>query len=189
MNQCVYSYNDAVHMSGSALHLPRMTTGTDLMDDGAMKEIIAVLPYGGCPMPGVATSGQPSAEVWKELARSGFSSVVDLREPDEPRGHDEAGEIARAGLTYFPLPVSHASLGDRQFDVLRDFIRDPKNRPVLIHCQSANRVGALILPYLVLDEHVPIDEAQRRAAAVGLRSPDFAALALDYVKRHAQTEG
>ena len=67
-------------------------------------------------------------------------------------------------------------------------MRDPQIRPVLVYCQSANRVGALFLPYLVLDEHLPFEEAQRRATAVGLRSSDYAALALDYVKRHAQTE-
>ena len=156
------------------------------MDDGAMRTIVALLPYGGCPIPGVATAGQPDAAAWATLARSGFKAVVDLREPSEPRGHDEAREIARAGLRYLALPVSHESLGDRQFDALRDFLRDPLNRPVLVHCQSANRVGALLLPYLVLDAHLPIDEAQRRAVEVGMRSPDYAALALDYVNRHAE---
>ncbi len=189
MNQCIISYNDAVHMSEPPWHLQWMTTGAIPMDDGAMQKIVDVLPYGGCPVPGVATSGQPDAAAWSALARAGFKSVIDLREPGEPRGHDEVGEIARAGLRYLPLPVSHESLGDRQFDALRDFVRDPQNRPVLVHCQSANRVGALMLPYLVLDEHLPIEEARRRAVDVGMRSPDYAALALDYVTRHAKTEG
>lgn len=163
-----------------------MTLGTVPMDDGAMRKIVELLPYGGCPIPGVATAGQPDAAAWSALARSGFKSVVDLREPGEPRGHDEEAEIARAGLRYLALPVSHESLGDRQFDVLRDFLRDPLNRPVLVHCQSANRVGALLMPYLVLDEHLPVEEAHRRAVDVGMRSPDYAALALDYVNRHAE---
>jgi len=159
------------------------------MEESAMRKIVEVLPLGACPIPGVATAGQPDAAAWSALAKAGFKSVIDLREASEPRGHDEVGEIARAGLRYFPLPVSHESLGDRQFDVLRDLLRDPLNRPVLVHCQSANRVGALLLPYLALDEHLPLDEAQRRAVAVGLRSPDYSAMALDYVKRHAQTDG
>jgi hypothetical protein len=45
----------------------------------------------------------------------------------------------------------------------------------------------LLLPYLVLDEHLPIDEARRRAEEIGMRSPDYAALALDYVNRHERT--
>lgn len=189
MHECVSSYNDVVHMGGLLLHLECMTEKSNSLNEADMKEIVALLPYGGCPTRDVATAGQPGAEAWGMLARAGFKSVVDLREPSEPRGHDETGEIARAGLRYLALPVSHESLSDRQFDVLRDFMRDPQHRPVLVHCQSANRVGALILPYLVLDEHVPLEEAQRRAAAVGLRSPDYAAVALDYVTRHTQTEG
>ena len=153
-----------------------------------MKKIVDLLPYGGCPLPDVATSGQPDAAAWAELARAGFKSVIDLREAREPRGHDAAGEIARAGLKYFLLPASHEPLGDRQFDAPREFLRDSANRPALVHCQSANRVGALMLPYLRLDEHVPLDEAQRLADIIGLRSPDYAALALDYVRRHASLD-
>jgi protein tyrosine phosphatase (PTP) superfamily phosphohydrolase (DUF442 family) len=159
------------------------------MEESTMRKIVEVLPFGACPIPGVATAGQPDAGAWSVLARAGFKSVIDLREAAEPRGHDEVGEIASAGLRYFHLPVSHESLGDRQFDVLRDLLRDPLNRPVLVHCQSANRVGALLLPYFALDEHLPLEEAQRRAVAVGMRSPDYIAMALDYVTRHAQTDG
>jgi protein tyrosine phosphatase (PTP) superfamily phosphohydrolase (DUF442 family) len=158
------------------------------MDDAAMRRIIDVLPYGACPLADIATAGQPDASAWGVLAREGFKSVVDLREAIEPRGHDEVGEIARAGLRYLALPVSHESLGDRQFDVLRDFLRDENNRPSVVHCQSANRVGALMLPYLVLDEHIPLEDAKAMATSIGLRSPDYAALALAYVQRHA-TDG
>jgi len=158
------------------------------MDDAAMRRIVDLLPYGACPLGDLATAGQPDARAWGVLAREGFKSVVDLREANEPRGHDEAGEIARAGLQYLPLPVGHDSLGDRQFDVLRDFLSKETNRPALVHCQSANRVGALLLPYLVLDEHIPLEEAKTLAKSIGLRSPDYAALALDYVQRHA-TDG
>ena len=158
------------------------------MDDASIKKIVDLLPYGGCPIADVATAGQPDAAAWGELARAGFKSVVDLREASEPRGHDEPGEIARAGLKYFLLPVSHESLGDRQFDALREFLRDAGNRPTLVHCQSANRVGALMLPYLTLDEHIPLDKAQHMAGVIGLRSPDYAALALDYVRRHASLD-
>src|SRR3954464_1445256 len=165
-----------------------MSLGESRVDDESIRKIAELMPYGSCPLAGVATAGQPSAAAWAELAKAGFKSVVDLREASEPRGHDEPGEIARAGLRYLLLPVSHESLGDRQFDALREFLRDPANRPVLVHCQSANRVGALMLPYLRLDEHIPLDKAQQMANVIGLRSPDYAALALDYVRRHASLE-
>ncbi len=167
----------------------QMSSDSRAFDDAAIRRIASVLPYGACPLPGVATAGQPAAAAWATLSAAGFKAVVDLREPAEPRGHDEVGEIARAGLRYLSLPVSHESLGDRQFDALRAFLSDPLNRPVLVHCQSANRVGALLLPFLALDEQLPIEEAQRRAVDIGLRSPDYAAMALDYIERHARTDG
>jgi protein tyrosine phosphatase (PTP) superfamily phosphohydrolase (DUF442 family) len=159
------------------------------MDEKAMEEVVGLLPYGGCPVEGVATAGQPEAAAWGALARAGFKAVVDLREPDEPRGHDEEGEIARAGLAYLALPVNHDNLGDGQFDALRAFVRDPRNRPVLVHCATANRVGALLLPYFALDEHRSLEEAHRLAVDVGMRSPDYSQLALDYVRRHAPSVG
>jgi protein tyrosine phosphatase (PTP) superfamily phosphohydrolase (DUF442 family) len=162
-----------------------MHSGDEHVDDASIRKIVDLLPYGGCPLADVATAGQPDAAAWEKLARAGFKSVVDLREPSEPRGHDEPGEIARAGLRYLLLPVSHESLRDRQFDALREFLRDPHNRPSLVHCQSANRVGALMLPYLTLDQHIPLDEARRMADVIGMRSPDYVALALDYIKRHS----
>jgi protein tyrosine phosphatase (PTP) superfamily phosphohydrolase (DUF442 family) len=154
------------------------------VNEGSIRKIVDLLPYGGCPLADVATAGQPDAAAWGELARAGFKSVIDLREASESRGHDEPGAVARAGLRYFLLPVSHESLRDQQFDALREFLRDSANRPALVHCQSANRVGALMLPYLTLDEHIPLDKAQLMADTIGLRSPDYAALALDYVRRH-----
>ncbi len=54
--------------------------------------------------------------------------------------------------------------------------------PVLVHCARANRVGALLLPYLVLDEHRSPDEALRIAHDVGLRSDELAKTALDYIR-------
>ncbi|MFI5243332.1 MAG: hypothetical protein ACHQRL_10020, partial [Gemmatimonadales bacterium] len=94
------------------------------MDEGAIEKVVGVLPYGSYPAPGVAGAGQPDAHAWGALAGAGFKAVVDLREPSEPRGHDESREIQRAGLTYLALPVNHDTLGDGQFDALRSFVQN-----------------------------------------------------------------
>ena len=49
-------------------------------------------------------------------------------------------------------------------------------------CASANRVGALLLPYLVLDEHRSPDEALQMAHDVGLRSDVLARTAFDHIR-------
>jgi uncharacterized protein (TIGR01244 family) len=144
------------------------------------------LPYGSCPIDGVAAAGQPDDRMLTELARAGYRTVLDLRAPDEPRGFDEAAAVARAGMQYVPLPVTQATLTDAVFDRFRAVMRDPANRPILVHCASSNRVGALLMPYLMLDEHRSAADALTMARGAGLRSPELAEMARDYAQRHAQ---
>jgi len=142
------------------------------------------LPNGASPIPGVLTAGQPSAAQLSQLAQSGVKTVIDLRSPDEPRGFDEPATARAAGLKYRNIPVTPATLGDQEFDEVRTLLRDENARPVLVHCGSANRVGALLVPYLVLDEKRSREDALRIARDVGLRSDDLARAALSYVGEH-----
>jgi protein tyrosine phosphatase (PTP) superfamily phosphohydrolase (DUF442 family) len=57
-------------------------------------------------------------------------------------------------------------------------------RPLLFHCASANRVGALWLPYRVLDNGITYDAALAEAKQVGLRAPGMETKAKDYIERH-----
>lgn len=139
------------------------------------------LPNGSSPLPGVLTAGQPSASQITQLAQSGVKTVIDLRLPDEPRGFDEPAVVRAAGLTYRNIPVTPGTLGDREFDELRVLLSDESARPVLVHCAAANRVGALLIPYLVLDEKRSLDDALEIAGQIGLRSNDLARAALTYV--------
>lgn len=88
-------------------------------------------------------------------------------------------------MAYVSIPVTQATLGDEQFDAVRKLVGDPARRPIVVHCASSNRVGALLLPYFVLDEKQPLDKAIELAMDAGLRSQELAALALEYVRRHS----
>lgn len=139
------------------------------------------LPNGFSPLPGVLTAGQPSASQVTQLAQSGIKTVIDLRSPDEPRGFDEPAAVRAAGMTYRNIPVTPGTLGEREFDELRALLRDESTRPVLVHCASANRVGALLIPYMVLDGKRSLEDALEIAGEVGLRSTDLARAARTYV--------
>jgi uncharacterized protein (TIGR01244 family) len=154
---------------------------------GPRTDIAAIapgLPNALCPMSDVATAGQPRADHFRRLADAGYKVVIDLRHPDEPRGFDEAAAVREAGLRYENIPVTPPKLGDAEFDRFRTVLRDPANRPALVHCGSANRVGALLIPYFVLDEGRATDEALRLAQQVGLRSQELADVALRYTRSH-----
>jgi uncharacterized protein (TIGR01244 family) len=147
-------------------------------------EVLGAIPNAACPLPGVATAGQPSAAAWPQLAKAGYRTVVDLRATEEPRGHDEPASVRAAGLDYVAIPVSAPTLGDSEFDSFRAVVRAPERRPIFVHCATSNRVGALLLPYFALEEQMPLADATRLAQAAGLRNPELQSIAVDYARRH-----
>ena len=133
------------------------------------------------PLPTVMTAGQPTERQLRQLADAGVATVIDIRPAGEPRGFDEARAVAATGMRYEPLPVTGDTLDARTFDAFRALMRDRGDEPVVVHCASANRVGAVMLPYLVLDEGKSIDEATAMAGRIGLRSPEMLAKARAYL--------
>lgn len=148
-----------------------------------IQEIMPGLANAVCPLPGVVTAGQPAEAQIAHLARAGYRTILDLRAPGEPRGYDEAATVRAAGMEYVNLPVTPQTLDDETFDRFRTLMRDPAKRPVVVHCGSANRVGALLFPYLVLDEGKPSEEAFQMALDIGLRSQELAGMADAYITR------
>ena len=151
----------------------------------ALRALARELPNGAVPVPNVITSGQPSAAALERLNGAGCRTVVDLRGPDEPRGFDEPAVVARLDMTYVSIPVSYNGLGAPEFDRLREVLRSAGDASLLLHCASANRVGALLLPYLVLDAGQERETAFELACAVGLRHPGLAEAAFRYLDAHA----
>jgi uncharacterized protein (TIGR01244 family) len=150
-----------------------------------LDELATSLPYGACPLADIATAGQPTAAQIARAAESGVRTVVDLRAEAEPRGYDEAAAVRAAGMEYVLIPITPATLDDAAFDRFLAVMRDPARRPVLVHCATANRVGGLLMPFLLLDERMPESAALQMAQRIGLRSREYAALATDYARRHA----
>lgn len=149
-----------------------------------IRNLVPGLANAACPLPEVLAGGQPTEAHLEALAQRGFRTVLDLRAPGEPRPYDEPEAVRRLGLEYVNIPVTPDTLADDTFGRFRELMRDRAKRPVVIHCASGNRVGVLLIPYLVLDEGKGIEEAIEAAVEAGLRSQDLAERALDYVERH-----
>ena len=141
-----------------------------------------------CPVPGVATGGQPTARELQALADAGVRTVLDTRLPHEPRGYDEPAAVARAGLEYIVLPMGNAPPDDDLFDRVREILSDAGRRPVLVHCASGNRVGMALIPWLMLDEGMETRDAVSLAMRMGMRTPQLAQYALAYVERTLNKE-
>ena len=81
--------------------------------------------------------------MFKNFADAGYSTVIDMRAPDEDRGLDEPRTIEALGMTYVAFPI--ASADDISFEKAAelDEILRGADGPILVHCASGNRVGAL----------------------------------------------
>lgn len=96
------------------------------------------------PRPGLYTAGQPASSDWAMIAGRGVTTVINLRTPAELAGRDEAAEVGAAGMRYAEIPVDGAAgIGMEKARALRSLL-DRADGPVLVHCASGNRVGALI---------------------------------------------
>jgi uncharacterized protein (TIGR01244 family) len=104
----------------------------------------ADLPNRKDPLPGITTAGQPSADAIAAAAKAGVKTVIDLRGANEDRGMDEKATVEKLGMSYVTLPVEGANgvtFGNAK--TLDQLLKDAPG-PVLIHCASGNRVGALL---------------------------------------------
>ncbi len=95
------------------------------------------------PATGYVASGQPDAAALGAAAAAGYVAVVDLRTPPESRGFDEEGTARSLGMQYISLPVAGAEGVSYENASKLDAILAEIDGPVLVHCGSGNRVGAL----------------------------------------------
>lgn len=128
-------------------------------------------------------ASQPAPEDLRLLQERGVRTVIDLRRPQEARGYDEADWARTLGIEYVALPFANESdLSDPIFARGRELLNKAQ-RPLLMHCGSSNRVGALWLAWRALDGGLTLEEAREEAKRVGLKSPALEAKAIDYVQR------
>lgn len=157
-------------------------------DSAAVVALLGGALNAACPLPGLATAGQVDTAAFRALAAAGFRTVVDSRMPAEPQGFDPAAAAKAAGLAYVALPVSPATLTDSTFAAFRALMRDGARQPALAYCSSGNRVGALMVPWLVLDRGWTLERALETAARGGMRPGPVRDRAVDYVRRRLAAE-
>jgi uncharacterized protein (TIGR01244 family) len=121
--------------------------------------------------PGLATAGQPAPEALAKLKDMGFRTVVNLR--TEQEGTAEEQKVVEAqGLRYVSVPVTAGSLSLADAEAVDKVLHDPSSGPVLLHCASSNRVGA-VWALIQARKGKTLDEALAAGREAGLRSPQL----------------
>ncbi len=115
-----------------------------LADD--LKVDLQVVVAGGevHPVDGVSAAGQPDADAFKVFADSGYVAIIDLRAEHEPRGLDEQAVVEGLGMDYVLMPIVDTAAINFENARRLDEVLKQYDEPVLIHCGSSNRVGALL---------------------------------------------
>ncbi len=117
----------------------------------------------------------------------GVKTVINLRLPDETPKLMEPALVKDLGLDYVAVPFKGPdTLKDEIFDRARQVLKDESKRPILMHCKSGNRVGAIWYAYRVLDEGIDPEVAMKEAKAIGLRKEGHIKKAEEYVKKHGK---
>ena len=128
-------------------------------------------------------ASQPDQADFKTASEAGIKTVINLRGPGE-LDWDEAAHVQELGMTYVNVPFKAPdSLTDGVFDNVRALLNAQSNQPLILHCSSANRVGAIWLAHRVLDGGISYDEALEEAKTVGLKLPAYTEQAKDYIER------
>ncbi len=97
------------------------------------------------PVDGITSAGQPDEAAFRVFADAGYVAVIDMRGPDEDRGlKDEPAFVEALGMDYIAFPIEGKEAINFEVAKELDGLLETFDGPVLVHCASGNRVGALL---------------------------------------------
>ena len=112
---------------------------------GGRRESDVSFDYGQPVSERLRSGGQPTDADLNAAAASGYAMVISLRPDDETTGDDsEKALVERLGMRFVRIPVGGAEdLTEAAVHELDEALSSASG-PVLIHCSSGNRSGALL---------------------------------------------
>jgi protein tyrosine phosphatase (PTP) superfamily phosphohydrolase (DUF442 family) len=123
----------------------------------------------GHPLPGVTTGGLPTEEVFNAAAAAGYRTVVSLLIEGEPGLSDERHAVESRGMRFVHIPIAgEAGLDEENARAVGAVLNDPEAKPVLLHCSTANRTGAIVALAAYYVDRQPVEDALELGRAAGL---------------------
>ncbi len=113
---------------------------------------------------------QPSEEALAQLAAQGYKTVLSTRGESE-LSWDEKAKVESLGMTFVNIPMDHpvTKITDEQVNRFAELMEN-RERPMVLHCGSGNRVAGLWAVWLVEHENVEPMEALQQAEQAGMTS-------------------
>ena len=128
------------------------------------------LPNRQVPFDGVLTGGQPTLDQIKQAAETGFKAVINLRTDNElPDPNQELTWVEGCGMKYFHIPISvTAGFTPQNAKVFAEVLSKHENYPLIVHCKSGERVGAMFALKVFHIDEKDIEEALLIGERAGL---------------------
>jgi len=122
------------------------------------------------PMNGVLSGGQPTPEQIEAAARAGYRTVINLRGEKESGFEWEPQTVEELGMKYEHLPVTGKdSLTHERIERIDAVLTAAlQEGPVLLHCASGNRIGAVLALRAAWVEDMDPEEALAYGRASGM---------------------
>lgn len=110
----------------------------------------------------IATAGQPTADQFSAVKKSGYQGVINLALPESLNAlPDEQAVVEAQGMEYFHIPViwDNPTLEDiKNFFTVMETNAD-KN--IFVHCAANMRVSAFMYLYRLIHEHISEEDAKK----------------------------
>ncbi len=93
--------------------------------------------------PNVGLAGRLVEGGLEAVVALGFKLIIDLRQPTEDGVAEEAAAAPGLGVSYLNMAMGPGAPSEEQVAAFSALISDPENYPILTHCASSNRAGAI----------------------------------------------
>ena len=117
----------------------------------------------------IATAGQPTDDALTAVQKAGFKAVLNLRTEQEG-SLAEKPKVEALGMEYYNIQVGREGFSPAMVEQFKDILGANANRPILIHCASSNRVGALWYVHQVINGGESEDAALAEGREAGMTS-------------------
>ena len=169
-------------IGGATLHAQQTSTDADVSKGPALADAELGATRNVHAFGKSLLCGQPTAEEFGAARERGIQTVITLREPSEI-DWDEPQVVKSLGMDFHAFGFrAPESLTFELLDRVLAVMADEGSQPVMLHCASANRVGAVWMAHRVLHDKLEIAKAKDEAKQVGLRTPAYEAVVLEYIR-------
>lgn len=132
----------------------------------------------------VYRGAQPTEEGFKNLAKLGIRTVIDLQQVGDTRAVNEVKWVKAAGMEYISVPMHGMETpSDESVAKVLALLEDSKTGPIFVHChRGADRTGGIIACYRI--QHEGWDNAKALAEARRMGMSWFQVQIQHYVKAY-----